>query len=80
MANYVEMWKELGMDLENHDNLCAVLPGLLVGYISDITQESDGLSKSGHLTPVVSFDKLETVLIITTLKDSSEIEEIKKYD
>ena len=26
MANYVEMWKELGMDLENHDNLCAVLP------------------------------------------------------
>ena len=56
------------------------LPGLLVGYISDITQDSDGLSKSGHLTPVVSFDKLETVLIITTLKDSSEIEEIKKYD
>ena len=53
------------------------LPGLLVGYISDITQEADGLSKSGHLTPVVSFDKLETVLIITTLKVSSEIEDVK---
>lgn len=26
MADYVKMWKELGMDLENHDNLCAVLP------------------------------------------------------
>lgn len=26
MSNYVEMWKDLGMDLENHDNLCAVLP------------------------------------------------------
>lgn len=26
MANYVEMWKELGMDLENHDALCQVLP------------------------------------------------------
>lgn len=26
MSNYVEMWKGLGMDLENHDNLCAVLP------------------------------------------------------
>lgn len=26
MANYVEMWKNLGMDIENHDNLCAVLP------------------------------------------------------
>jgi hypothetical protein len=26
MANYVEMWKDLGMDLENHDLLCQVLP------------------------------------------------------
>ena len=26
MANYREMWEQLGMDLENHDNLCAVLP------------------------------------------------------
>lgn len=26
MANYVEMWKELGMDLETHDQLCQVLP------------------------------------------------------
>ena len=26
MSNYVEMWKELGMDLETHDQLCQVLP------------------------------------------------------
>ncbi|MBR3166598.1 MAG: 2-hydroxyacyl-CoA dehydratase [Lachnospiraceae bacterium] len=26
MANYRELWEQLGMDLENHDNLCAVLP------------------------------------------------------
>lgn len=26
MANYVEMWKDLGMDLETHDALCQVLP------------------------------------------------------
>ena len=26
MSNYREMWKDLGMDLENHDNLCQVLP------------------------------------------------------
>lgn len=26
MANYAEMWKDLGMDLETHDALCAVLP------------------------------------------------------
>jgi hypothetical protein len=25
MADYVQMWKDLGMDLESHDNLCQVL-------------------------------------------------------
>ena len=27
MSDYVKMWEELGMDLENHDLLCQVLPG-----------------------------------------------------
>ena len=26
MADYHEMWKSLGMDLEKHDQLCDVLP------------------------------------------------------
>ena len=26
MSDYVQMWKDLGMDLENHDLLCQVLP------------------------------------------------------
>ena len=26
MADYVKMWKDLGMDLESHDMLCQVLP------------------------------------------------------
>lgn len=26
MSNYVEMWKDLGMDLDTHDQLCQVLP------------------------------------------------------
>ncbi len=56
------------------------LPGLLVGYISGIKEEIDGLSKSAQLTPAVSFDNLESVLVITTLKDFSEIEDIKNYD
>lgn len=56
------------------------LPGLLVGYISGIREEPDGLSKSAQLTPAVTFDNLESVLVITTLKDSSEIEDIKNYD
>ena len=38
MADYVQMWKELGMDLENHDNLCQVLP-MAVGDVF-LTQEN----------------------------------------
>lgn len=38
MADYVQMWKELGMDLENHDNLCQVLP-MAVGDVFH-TQEN----------------------------------------
>ena len=38
MANYVEMWKDLGMDLENHDMLCQVLP-TAVGDVF-LTQEN----------------------------------------
>ena len=32
------------------------------------------------LTPAVDFDQLENVLVITQLKDNSEIEDIKNYD
>lgn len=29
MADYYQMWKDLGMDVENHDVLCNVLPGAI---------------------------------------------------
>ncbi len=38
MSDYVKMWKELGMDLEAHDNLCQVLP-TAVGDVF-LTQEN----------------------------------------
>ena len=38
MADYVKMWKELGMDLESHDTLCQVLP-TAVGDVF-LTQEN----------------------------------------
>ena len=44
------------------------LPGLLVGYISNITTEASGLTKEAYLTPVVDFEHLTTVLVITQLK------------
>ena len=38
MSDYVKMWEDLGMDLENHDLLCQVLP-TAVGDVF-LTQEN----------------------------------------
>ena len=56
------------------------LQGLSVGYVKDITSDSSPLTKTAHLTPVVNFDQLEYVLVITQLKDTSEIGDISSYD
>jgi len=44
------------------------LPGLLIGYISSISTDSNNLTKSGYFTPVVDFEHLNEVLVITELK------------
>lgn len=47
------------------------LPGILVGYATDITVDyNDNLTKSGHLIPAARFDRLQEVLVITDLKDA----------
>lgn len=56
------------------------LQGLSVGYVKDITSDSSTLTKTAHVTPVVNFDQLETVLVITQLKDSSEIKDMTEND
>lgn len=56
------------------------LQGLSVGYVKDIVNDEAEQSKKAHLTPAVDFDQLENVLVITQLKDNSEIEDIKNYD
>lgn len=48
------------------------LPEILVGYISDITEDSNELTKSGTIVPVVDFSSLREVLVITDLKTSKE--------
>ncbi|MBR4529973.1 MAG: rod shape-determining protein MreC [Lachnospiraceae bacterium] len=45
------------------------LPGILIGYISDIENDSNNLTKSGELIPAVNFDHLEEVLVIITMKE-----------
>ena len=45
------------------------LQGILIGYITDITVDSNNMTKSAYLKPAVDFGKIEEVLIITELKE-----------
>jgi len=49
------------------------LPGLLIGYASDIKINSQHLTKSGKLIPVANFDNLQEVLVITQIKTETGI-------
>ena len=48
------------------------LPGILIGYISEIAQDSNNITKSGTLTPAVDFEHLEEVLVILETKQQIE--------
>jgi len=43
--------------------------GILIGYISSIEDGSNKLTKVGKITPVVDFEHLEEVLVITKVKE-----------
>lgn len=56
------------------------LPGILIGYISELNNDSNNLTKSGSITPVVDFRHLQEVLVILEKKnyvitDSSQVPE-----
>ena len=46
--------------------------GILIGYIASIEMNSNNLTKTGTITPVVDFEHLEDVLIITKKKQTGE--------
>lgn len=48
------------------------LPGILVGYATELTIDSNNVTKSGQIVPVAEFDNLQEVLVITQLKDGGE--------
>ena len=48
------------------------LQGILIGYVDHISTDSNNLTKSGDLIPVVDFKHLEEVLVITTLKNNPQ--------
>lgn len=44
--------------------------GILIGYISNIEDGANNLTKIGTITPIVDFEHLEEVLVITSLKET----------
>lgn len=48
------------------------LPGILIGYVSEIEQDSNNITKSGTVTPAVDFEHLEEVLVILETKQQIE--------
>ena len=46
--------------------------GILIGYIASIEMNANNLTKTGTITPVVDFEHLEDVLVITKLKETGQ--------
>ncbi len=46
--------------------------GLLIGYISEIHTNPNNLTKSGKITPVVDFEHVKHVLVITDMKAATD--------
>lgn len=67
----------IGLDAEVYENYEIVtsyisdkyLPGILIGYVSDIKTSPSTMAKEAYLTPVVDFNHIETVLVIKQLKE-----------
>lgn len=51
--------------------------GILIGYVKDIRVDSSNMTKTAYLTPVVDFEHLTEVLIVTELKESYELDNNK---
>ena len=44
------------------------LQGILIGYVSEVTVDSNNLTRSGYITPAVDFNNIQEVLVVTTTK------------
>lgn len=48
------------------------LPGLMIGYVDKIETDANNMTKSGTIIPYVDFSHLDTVLVITTMKNNGD--------
>ncbi len=51
------------------------VPGILVGYAVDISEDEKHLMKNGYLIPAADFDDMSEVLVITSTKSDSFLDE-----
>ena len=64
-----------GADIKEGDRIVTsnisskFLPGILIGYATDITLDNNQLTSSGYLVPAASFESFQEVLIITDVKE-----------
>ncbi|MCR4936744.1 MAG: rod shape-determining protein MreC [Lachnospiraceae bacterium] len=47
------------------------LPGILIGYVESIDTDSNNMTRSGYITPVVDFEHLREVLVILEKKQNT---------
>nr|WP_034908484.1 rod shape-determining protein MreC [[Eubacterium] cellulosolvens] len=48
------------------------LPGILIGYVDSIEEDSNHLTKNGYILPVVDFKRINHVFVILSLKESGD--------
>ena len=48
------------------------LPGILIGYICELNNDSNNLTKNGTIIPAVDFSDLQEVLVIKQLKQQKD--------
>ncbi len=46
------------------------MPGILIGYVSEISSDTNDLTKSGKITPAADFKHLNDVLIVLDVKEN----------
>ncbi len=62
---------QIGDEIVTSDISDLYLPGIPVGYITDISEDSNKLTKSGELATIVNFSHLEKVFVILETKSVS---------
>lgn len=69
-VGYINKQEEIeeGMELVTSHVSDKFLPGLLIGYISEIKMDANNLTKSAKCIPVVDFQNLQEVLVVLNLK------------